>query len=229
MLSSQNEFDSVPSRPRLARNLDCLLCAHVATGLVRDRRRAYYHCAHCELIFADPTSHLVPEAEQTVYNQHKNSPSDQNYRRFLNQLAQPLLEQLSAGAQGLDYGCGPGPTLSRMFEEAGMTMQLYDPYFAPDTQALNCTYDFVTCTEVVEHFYEPAKDWARLASLLRPGGWLGVMTRFYESADRFDQWYYKNDPTHVCFYNLQTLQWIAAQIGLTIKHQAHNVVLFVKT
>jgi 2-polyprenyl-3-methyl-5-hydroxy-6-metoxy-1,4-benzoquinol methylase len=197
--------------------------------LTRDRHRAFFRCARCELIFADPESHLNPVEEKARYDQHQNDPADARYRRFLNQLAEPLLARLMPGMQGLDYGCGPGPTLSVMLQEAGMEMQLYDPYYAPKTSVLDRKYDFVTCTEAVEHFYQPDKDWARLVSLLRRDSSLGVMTRIYNAADDFDQWYYKNDPTHVNFYSPTTLAWLAAQYDLMIDYCTHNVVLFTKS
>jgi len=61
-------------------------------------------------------------------------------------------------------------------------MAVYDPFFAPDPSALKRAHDFVTCTEVVEHFQQPADDWRRLLSLVKSGGWLGVMTLLYVAA-----------------------------------------------
>jgi len=45
--------------------------------------------------------------------------ADPRYRRFLARLAEPLIAHLPKGARGLDFGCGPGPTLSLMLREAG--------------------------------------------------------------------------------------------------------------
>ena len=208
--------------------LACPRCRHDASLLMTDARRAYFQCDECDLTFADPSSLLAPAAEKRVYDQHENDPADAEYRRFLNQLAAPLLLRLVEGMQGLDYGCGPGPTLSVMLEEAGMEMQVYDPYFAPGTSVLDREYDFVTCSEVAEHFYEPAIDWERMVTLLRPRGWLGVMTQLTDGCRQFDRWYYKNDPTHVSFYNSNTLAWLAARYGLTIEYQGDRVVLFRK-
>ena len=67
-----------------------------------------------------------------------------------------------------------------MLEEQGYRMSLYDPFFAPSPDALERRYDFITCTETVEHFYQPGKEFRRLDRLLRSGGWLGVMTEMLE-------------------------------------------------
>jgi 2-polyprenyl-3-methyl-5-hydroxy-6-metoxy-1,4-benzoquinol methylase len=64
-----------------------------------------------------------------------------------------------------------------MLAEAGFEMSLYDPQFAPDRSVLTREGDFITATEVLEHLHRPAAELERLWSLLRPGGWLAVMTR----------------------------------------------------
>lgn len=206
----------------------CPLCGRLSAKHAEDPRRAFYQCSECALVFAEPASYLGPAAERAVYDQHENDPADARYRRFLDRLARPLLLRLSTGMHGLDYGCGPGPTLSVMLEEAGMEIALYDPYFAPGTGALERSYDFVTCSEVAEHFYEPGKEWARMAGLLRRGGWLGIMTRLVDSRRPFAQWYYKNDPTHVSFYSPRTFAWIGARHRLRIDHLDQSVVIFCK-
>ncbi len=209
--------------------LACPLCGHFSGCHANDGRRTFFQCTCCELVFADPRSRLDPKAERAVYDLHENDPEDARYRRFLDQLARPLLSRLDPGMDGLDYGCGPGPTLSVMLEGAGMRMQLYDPHFAADPSVLDRRYDFVTCSEVAEHFYEPARDWAQMVDLVRPGGWLGIMTRLVDPRTPFDRWYYKNDPTHVSFYSSSTIAWVGTRFGLKIEHQDGQVVLFIKT
>jgi hypothetical protein len=179
------------------------------------------------LIFADPSSHLDPVREKTEYDLHRNDPADAHYRAFLGRLATPLLERLTPGMCGLDYGCGPGPALGRMLREAGMDMCEYDPLYRPDDWLLAGAYDFVTCTEVVEHFRQPGADWWRLAQLVRPGGWLGIMTWLVDAADAdaFQRWSYPRDPTHVSFYRPATLAWLGRQLGFEVWPLDERVVL----
>jgi 2-polyprenyl-3-methyl-5-hydroxy-6-metoxy-1,4-benzoquinol methylase len=178
------------------------------------------------MVFADPASRPDRFAERAEYDRHRNDPSDPGYRTFLSRLAKPLLERLTPGMEGLDFGSGPGPTLSVMLEEAGMHVTLYDPQYAPQPTVLERRYDFVTATEVVEHFHDPARDWARLASLLKPGGVLGVMTKQPLDRDRFEQWHYKDDPTHVSFHRPRTFAWIAERFGLTHELIGPDVAIF---
>ena len=92
-------------------------------------------------------------------------------------------------------------------------MDVYDPYFFLDANLLDQTYDFITCTEVVEHFYDPAGEFDRFNTMLRPGGWLAVMTCFQTNDDLFAEWHYRKDPTHVVFYREATLRWLAEKQG----------------
>ncbi|WP_382328301.1 class I SAM-dependent methyltransferase [Hydrogenophaga sp. UC242_50] len=142
--------------------------------------------------------------------------------------AAPLLQRLAPGCSGLDYGCGPGPVLADLLREAGHTVALYDPFFHPDTGALATPHDFITCTEVAEHFHDPAAEFRRLDALLRPGGWLALMTRFQTDDARFAQWHYRRDPTHVVFYREATLRWLARHHGWHCEVPGANVVLMQK-
>lgn len=116
------------------------------------------------------------DLERSQYELHENDPQDPHYRRFVGQLVGPLAERLRDGAEGLDYGCGRGPAGAAMLSEAGFDITLYDPFYAPNPSALERDYDFIFCCEVAEHFHFPAGEFARVDSLLRPGGSLAVMT-----------------------------------------------------
>jgi len=159
------------------------------------------------------------------------------YRRFLSSLADPLLARLGRSApnhkasRGLDYGCGPGPALAAMLREAGHEVAVYDPIFAPDRAAVaaGTQYDFVTCTEVAEHFYRPAEEFDTMAALVRGGGLLAVLTSFQpESADQFAEWHYRRDPTHVVFYGAGTLALLAEERGWTCEIPVKDVAIMRK-
>ncbi|MCT7373694.1 class I SAM-dependent methyltransferase [Chelativorans salis] len=190
--------------------------------------RDYWRCATCEASFLDPRQRPQPEAERAYYLNHENRADDPAYRRFLSKAAVPLMERLEPGAKGLDYGCGPGPALAAMLEEAGHPMALYDPFFHPDPAALDQVYDFVTCTETAEHFHYPAEEFDRLSKLLRPGGWLAIMTCFQTEDARFAGWHYRRDPTHVVFYREATMGFIAGSRGWSCEVPAKDVALMRK-
>ncbi|MBE0548141.1 MAG: class I SAM-dependent methyltransferase [Rubrivivax sp.] len=190
--------------------------------------RDYWRCDTCEATFLDPGQRLDADAERTYYRSHHNDPADPSYRQFLARLARPLLERLLPAQHGLDYGCGPGPALAAMLREAGHTVALYDPLFFNDPGVLSRRYAFITCTEVVEHFYEPAQEFRRLDSWLEPGGVLAVMTGFLADDARFADWHYRRDPTHVVFYREATFHHLASRHGWRCEIPCPNVALLFK-
>jgi hypothetical protein len=207
----------------------CVLCGSEALDrFAHVHGRGYLDCGRCGLIQMAVADRPDRRTERAHYGTHENDPGDEGYRAFLRRLADPLAARLPAGAEGLDYGSGPGPTLSLMLAERGFAMAIYDPFFAPDRGVLSRTYDFITCTETAEHFFRPGREFERLDGLLRPGGWLGLMTELYEEGRPFREWRYARDPTHVSLYRRRTMDWIADRFGWELEVPGWNVVLFRK-
>ncbi len=210
-------------------NCSCCLCRAVATprvtSLPRRQARTFFHCTVCDLAFADPAHLPSKEEELARYQGHQNSASDERYVAFLDRLARPLGERVGIARQGLDFGCGPAPVLADLLTRQGHRMCVYDPFFFPSEGVLGEPYDFVVCTEVAEHFHDPNKEFARLRELIRPGGWLGLMTSFRKPWNEFPAWHYHRDPTHVAFYSERTLRWIAALWEWELEIPASGVAL----
>jgi hypothetical protein len=179
--------------------------------MCRDEARDYFQCRTCSLVFVPPAQFLSLEAEKARYDLHQNSPQDAEYRKFLSRLLIPMCQRLAPGSHGLDFGSGPGPTLSLMFREKGHSMAIYDPFYAQDSSALEREYDFITLTEVAEHLREPGKELDKLWSILKPGGLLGIMTKLVPTEEDFARWHYRNDITHVCFFSRTTFEWLAVK------------------
>ena len=222
MTASDLEHDGAPAPP-------CCVCGavRVRSFLVLEGRR-YWRCGWCEATFLDPEHRPARMQERAYYLQHENDVADERYRQFLEKLARPLLDRLAPGRDGLDYGCGPGPALAAMLREAGHRVRLYDPFFYPDPEVLERSYDFIACSEAAEHFHRPAEEFAALDRLLRPGGWLAVMTCFQTDDARFANWHYRRDPTHVVFYRATTLRRIADRYGWRCEIPVKDVALMRK-
>ena len=191
--------------------------------------KAYWSCPTCTVRFLDPRHHPTRDQELAHYDLHENDPDDPAYQAFLSKLATPLLAKLESKQKILDYGAGPGPALAAMLQEAGHQVTVYDPFYAPDKSALNQTYDVITSTETVEHFHNPAAEFERLDQLLRPGGWLGIMTCFQTDDAKFANWHYRKDPTHVVFYRPETFLHISSELGWHCKILTKDVVLMQKS
>lgn len=203
----------------------CPLCGVRAKWFLKADEKDYFRCSKCALRFVDPGARLTSDTEYAHYLHHENKVDDPKYRKFLSRLANPLLKELRPSSKGLDYGCGPGPALAAMLNEAGHEMAIYDPFFAPDESPLLDTYDVITCTEVAEHFHDPAGEFESLIAMLKPNGILGLMTCFQTEDDRFANWHYRKDPTHVVFYQIDTIRWIARKHRLSVKFPVKDVAI----
>jgi hypothetical protein len=213
----------------------CRLCQDQSSYFVRWQRYDYFRCERCKLIQRSRFQLPTAAEERAEYDLHRNDPKDQGYRRFLSKVTNPTLdwlqENVAPSVSILDFGCGPGPTISTVLGEKGWVVRNYDPMFAPDVDALDHYYDLITCTEVVEHFFDPIKSWSLLCSLLVKGGHLVVMTepsdRYY-SADTFQDWGYIREQSHVTFYHSDTMRWLAGYFRLHMNEVQAGVYWFTR-
>ncbi len=192
------------------------------------KSRVYNLCSACGLLYLDKRFHLNSEEEKKRYDQHINDPNDERYRKFLSRIFTPLNNLLRPCSYGLDFGSGPGPTLSKMFEERKHRVEIYDKFYADDKSVFNNLYDFITSTEVIEHLFNPKNEIEMLLTRLKSNGHIAFMTKFFSKEIEFKTWYYKDDPTHVCFYSENSFRWIAKRYKLDIEVLKDDVVIYKK-
>ncbi len=205
----------------------CRLCHNNDTvGFAKTNNRNYLTCNNCQLVFVTRSQLPDLKTERAEYRLHNNDPDDEGYRAHLSKLTVPLVADLPKTAKGLDFGCGPGPAISVMLGEQGYQVADYDPAFYADEALLQQQYDFIACTEVVEHFHHPAKDFELLSRLLKPGGRLGIMTQMLSDEIDFERWYYAREISHVAFYSAATMAWIGERFGWQVEVSGTGVVLF---
>jgi len=208
-------------------NQTCPLClSEKVVDYHQDKKRPYLQCNHCELVFVPSTHHLSKELEKAEYDKHENLIEDEGYLKFLSRMATPIIERVESTAMGVDIGCGPTPELAHLMAQSGLQQKVYDPYYHPDTKVLSAKYDFVTCTEVIEHVSDAKGFIEQLISLCKDTALIGIMTKLVIDKERFSMWHYKNDPTHICFYSDATFNYIAKNYGLSIEKVATDVTLF---
>lgn len=139
-----------------------------------------------------------------------------------------MMEKIGKACKGLDFGSGPGPTLSVMFEEKGHNMNIYDSFYQKDLSVFEQKYDFITATEVIEHLSDPLFELDRLWNCLKPGGYFGIMTKRPPEKKKFQQWHYKNDDTHIAFYSKETFRWIGKHWMSSPEFIGKDVTIFQK-
>jgi SAM-dependent methyltransferase len=126
----------------------------------------------------------------------------------------------------LDIGCGTKPYAVVFADQVTRHIGVDVPYcmhglnaidgFAP-SHALpfpRDTFDFVLCTEVLEHVPDPARAWAEIGRVLRPGGVAIVTTPFLYRFHEMPHDYWRiTPPAH---------RLMASQAGLTVEEIAHR-------
>lgn len=207
----------------------CPLCRGVRTYRLPCAERLYHRCLECRLVFLDKAQRLNIAAEKAIYDTHDNRVEDPGYRRFLQRSLDSMRTHVESPATGLDFGCGPAPALAAMAREAGYRMLLYDKFYAADPAALDRSYDFICCTEVVEHLADPAAELGRLWSLLAPGGPLVIQTKRVLDDQRFRAWHYRRDPTHIVFFAAETFGWLARTWSAALTFPHDDVAVLLKT
>ena len=188
----------------------------------------YWGCNVCGSIFLDPKNYVSNSDEKKHYLKHNNSITDLNYKNFLLKLIEPVKDKISNSDIGLDYGCGFAPALANIFKSYGFKVELYDPFFFPNKDVLSKKYKFITCSEVVEHFFNPYEEFEKIDYLLDNNSWFGLMTTFLPDDKLFENWHYRRDPTHVVFYKKKTFQHIGYQRNWQVFFPSENIALFYK-
>ncbi len=212
-----------------ALDTSCPLCCSERISLFfTDKNRQYLSCARCQLVFVPERYWLNAKAEKAIYDLHENDAQDQGYRKFLSRLSSPLLERLTPAQKGLDFGCGPGPTLAKILIEQGHEVDLFDPFYFNNPGALTKIYDFICATEVVEHLHDPNKEFSTLFSLLKPGGWMGIMTKLVIDLQAFSNWHYIRDLTHISFFSRNTFEYLAESYSAELCFIDNDVILLRK-
>ncbi|WP_394129168.1 methyltransferase domain-containing protein [Shewanella maritima] len=170
---------------------------------------------------------------QNVEKQRYGRAQKASKQRQLSQFVLPLLEQVSQQQQhqaliGLNFGRLLSPSSLQNIAQSGHTLKQYDPFFAADNQLLSSQYDFVCCYRVFEHFRSPNKEWRLLSNLVKPEGWLAINTPLLADLAQFSKWHYKNNPTHVSFYQQATFEFLASISDFELIFASKDLILMQK-
>ncbi len=184
------------------------------------RLRSYYKCKICDYTFLDPSQRLSGREEKIRYLKHKNNVQDLRYLRFLSHLYECSFKK--AHKSILDFGCGPTEGMKALNSK----IESYDPFFFNNPEKLKKKYDLILCSEVVEHFYNPSKEFQRLKGMLNKGGVLALRTGVLSEERKFQRWSYRKDITHVGFFQTKTFKYLADRWSWTLEEPNPSVFVF---
>jgi len=189
--------------------MQCLLCQSQEILSIRHHswKGEVFHCQNCDLIFKQPKDFLDWDQQKLRYDNHENAIETPGYKEYFEQLLKPLRTFLKPGQRGLDWGAGPGPVLSQLLSNEGLQMQVYDPVYHPAQPT--GLFDVITSTEAIEHFQQPVQSLSEIGSFLKSQGIFAGLTQFHSGPEKFADWWYPRDPTHVVFYSEETFRWWA--------------------
>ena len=232
----------------------CLFCGNTPIESKIIDHNEYHRCLTCFGIYIDPRHRMDQFSEKERYELHDNSIQNAGYRTYLEKFIDSVM--CFSAIQGwitsisdlqvriMDYGSGPEPALVQLLSEKGYEARGWDPFFAPDTPGFKDGAHIVTCLEVAEHFSNPLESFSMIAKHLCPGGFLALGTHLLPVVsqgapldgktgiqsdwDAFKNWWYRQDPTHISFYTLESLRLVAAQAGLTWLGRAGKQVFIFK-
>lgn len=197
---------------------NCKICQGNTIKLIDKQLRITYSvCQECGFIHKDEEYHVDKKEELNQYSLHNNSFESVGYVNIFVNLIKDYILPLKIKGKALEYGSGPGPVLKELLQREGYAVYDYDPFFNNNKEYLNYKYELITSTEVVEHFFNPLVEFARLSSLLKHAGYLVITTKLRTmEIDSFLDWWYRRDTTHVSFYTMKSLSIIAKLYNLKI-------------
>ncbi|QYA24991.1 class I SAM-dependent methyltransferase [Gramella sp. MT6] len=208
---------------------DCPLCQSSGKLFFRNKSHTYLKCTYCFGIYMCADQLPKPEEEIVRYLNHNNDVNDVKYQNFVSPIVHSIFQDFKPNSSnGLDYGAGTGPVITKILNDHNYKITIYDPFFANNKGLLNHTYDYVVSCEVIEHFHNPSEEFKKLYKMLIKGGKLYCMTHLYNSEIQFENWYYKNDPTHVFFYSQETMDHIKSNFRFTDVFIKDRLIIFTK-
>ncbi|MDA3956418.1 class I SAM-dependent methyltransferase [Oceanispirochaeta sp.] len=186
---------------------------------ISHKNRPFLLCLECTLIYQEEMTLPSAEEERTRYELHRNDPADEGYRKWLHSFIHSSVLPWYKDGRILDFGSGPHPVLSDLLKEQGYPVVSYDPFFAPQWPGEH-DFSLILLCEVLEHISNPLSSFRKLCSLASEGTVLSLKTQFLtfsvfdsEGGKDFEQWWYKEDPTHIRFYNPRSLRILGERSG----------------
>lgn len=204
--------------------MKCIICQNKVNSYRHPKFNMLFHeCESCDFIYKDPIVHPSLEEEKRIYDFHHNDEDNLSYVTYLKDFIHVSVLPFVKNGQILDFGSGPNPVLSKiLMNEYHFSVFIYDHIYHPDLSYQKKNYDMIISTEVIEHLKNPLHYFKHFHQLLKPNGYLSLMTLFHpKDQNLLFNWFYIRDITHVSFYTVKTIEKIAELIGFKIIYTNH--------
>lgn len=211
--------------------ITCKLCFRNSIDTIEDKQmqNTYHFCKDCDFIFSSNLPTL--EQEKNQYSHHNNSLENSGYVEMLEKFIDTaIIPYANTSKNVLDYGSGPEPVLSYLLKNRGFNVQIYDPIYAKNESFKDKKFSVIVSTEVFEHLHSPHETIKELVEILEDNAILSFQTMFHpEDNEKFLNWWYRRDPTHVGFFSHKTVKKMQDIFKLTlVKIDDKNVAVFRK-
>jgi len=199
------------------------------TLVCEDKRRSFWLCGECGLVSVPGRYWLSVDDERARYDLHDNNISNDGYVKFLTQTANVV----GATALGrpsmrvLDFGCGENAVLCQLLNNIGIDCHGYDPLYQQSLSDIN-TYNIIVLCEVIEHLRDINAELELINTLLHNGGIIIIRTQIYDAPSSFPSWWYAQDMTHINFFNMRSLQKLAAITNKQLISTDHSDIFILK-
>ena len=195
-----------------------MVCGNLCDSFEDEKKKLlYYQCLSCHFIMKSKENFASFDEQKERYNLHNNNEDDIGYQAYFQRFIDFTLRDIEKPESALDFGCGASSLLAQMFEKEGITCDFYDPIYHADESYKNKSYDLITSVEVFEHLHDPKAILKMLSQYLNPNGSIAIQTAFHlHDRDRFLNWYYRLDPTHIVFFSLKSLEALAEEAGMSV-------------
>lgn len=208
--------------------MQCTLCNHSTALYSQHKGRDFYLCPNCETVLLHPSFYLDAEQEKGRYDLHSDDVNSAGYQNFVKPITDAVQQDFSPYHKGLDFGCGKTEIVKYVLSQKGFNVKGYDPYYFDFPELLNQKYDYITSCEVIEHLYQPLQVFKMLYDLLEKNGKLYLKTSLFNLDLNFDNWWYKNDPTHVTLYTKKSLETLKIKLSFQKLEVTNKLIVFTK-
>lgn len=212
----------------------CRICAGALTPLFSQRimrkyEVSYRRCGHCGLVQTE-RPYWLDEAYASPIAECDTGVVARNLA--LANISTCLLRRLGHGASPCLDAAGGYGLFTRLMRDIGFDYYWWDPHasnllargFEGDPAARR--YGVVSAFEVLEHLTDPIR-WLRELKSRTGCDTIIASTELYRGdAPARDWWYYAFDTgQHISFYQRQTLEFLAQELGLQL-HSHRNIHLW---